>query len=250
METADYIAVILLSFLSGLTTLIGVGLATYFKKSIKGIVIGLGFAVGIMLLISFCELIPESLNSSGPLKTLLAALLGILLAAVLNLIIPHTHLVREKGELGNRLLKTAYLVTLGLILHDFPEGFVMANSYIFSQDLGLLVAIGIALHNIPEEFAIAVPLVLMEKKNFLFKVAFLSGLAEPLGAVIGLFAVHFLPALNPLFMSFAAGVMIFVSIHELLPMARKYKKISFLILGIVLSSLTYLGLAMVILKSD
>lgn len=243
-----YIAVILLAFLSGFTTLIGVGLAIYFKKSIKGIVIGLGFAVGIMLLISFFELIPESLNTAGVLKSSAAIFLGILVAAILNFIIPHTHLVQEKGGIDGHLLKTAYLITFGLILHDFPEGFAMANSYVFSSGLGLLVAIGIALHNIPEEFAIAIPLVLTEKKGFLFKVALLSGLAEPAGAVIGLFAVHFMPALNPLFLSLAAGVMIFISIHELLPMARRYKKILLFILGILLSAIVYLSLTALIPK--
>ena len=82
----------------------------------------------------------------------------------------------------------------------------------------------------------------MKNKRFLFKAAFLSGLAEPVGAVVGLFVVHFLPFLNPLFMSFAAGAMIFVSIHELLPMAKKYGKTSLFILGIFLSVLVYSGL--------
>ncbi|AEA46344.1 ZIP family metal transporter [Archaeoglobus veneficus] len=244
MIPATYIAVLLLALLSGLTTLIGVALAIYFKKSIKGIVVGVGFSTGIMLLISFFELIPESIGAAGILKPSIAVFLGILLTAALNFIIPHTHLFKENGD--GSLLKTAYLVALGLVLHDFPEGFAMANSYIFSPASGLLIALGIAIHNIPEEFAMAAPLVLVKKKSFLFKVAFLSGLAEPAGAVAGLFAVHFMPALNPLFMAFAAGAMIFVSIHELLPMAARYRRTSLFILGVVLSVLVYIALAMLI----
>ncbi len=246
MLSTTYIAVILLAFLSGLTTLIGVALAIYFKKNIKGVVIGIGFSAGIMLLISFFELIPESAHSAGIFKTAIALSLGILLVGSLNFIIPHTHLVKEKGKFDRHLLKIAYLVAFGLILHDFPEGFAMANSYIYSPALGLLVALGIALHNIPEEFAMAVPLALLKKKGFLFKAAFISGLAEPAGAVIGLFAVYFWPALNPLFMAFAAGAMIFVSLHELWPMAKRYKRPFLFILGIILSIAVYLGLTILI----
>jgi len=241
-----YIAVILLAFLSVLTTLIGVALAFYFKKSDKGIVIGIGFSAGIMLLISFFELIPESIGAAGIPMTLIAVLLGIGLVGILNFIIPHTHFIEEKGHIGIHLLKTAYLVAFGLILHDFPEGFAMANSYIHSPSLGLLVALAIAIHNIPEEFAMAVPIVQTEKKKLLFKIAFLSGLAEPAGAILGLITVSFLPNLNPLFMAFAAGAMIFVSIHELLPMARRYKRISLFVVGAVLSVTVYMGLAMLI----
>jgi ZIP family zinc transporter len=246
MLPTTYIAVLLLAFLSGLTTLIGVGLALRFKRNIKGIVIGMGFSAGIMLLISFAELIPESLASSGIPATLMALLSGILVVGVLNFIIPHTHMIEEKGKLQSRMFKTAYLVAFGLILHDFPEGFAMANSYIFSPSLGILIALAIAIHNIPEEFAMAVPIAPLKSRAFLLKAAFLSGLAEPTGAAVGLFAVSFLPALNPLFMAFAAGVMIFVSIHELLPMAMKHKKPGLLILGIILSLLVYLGLALLI----
>lgn len=243
-----YLIVILLAFISGITTLIGVGLAIIFKKNIKGIVVGIGFSAGIMLLISFFELIPESIKMTGINKTLISLLSGILLIGVLNFIIPHAHLIKEKKGFDSRLLKTAYLVAFGLILHDFPEGFAMANSYIYSPALGLLIALSIAIHNIPEEFAMAAPIVLLKDKRFLFKAAFLSGLAEPAGAIIGLFAVHFFPFLNPLFMSFAAGAMIFISIHELMPMAKRYRKTSLFILGIFLSILIYWGMFIVFPK--
>jgi len=248
MLSTTYIAIILLASLSIISTIIGVALAFHFKKSIKRIVIGIGFSAGIMLLISFSffELIPESVVAAGIFKTLIALLLGILLVGILNFIIPHTHLVKEKGHVHSHLLKTAYLVAFGLILHDFPEGFAMANSYIYSPSLGLLIALAIAIHNIPEEFAMAVPLLLVKKKKLLFKAAFLSALAEPVGAVLGLIAVGFLPSLNPLFMAFAAGAMIFISLHELLPMAKRYKRISLFILGIILSIIVYLALSMLI----
>ena len=234
-----YIAVLLLAFLSVLTTLLGVALAIYIGKNERAIAIGIGFSAGIMLLISFFELVPEAVSEIGMGTALVAVTLGMLIIAALHWIIPHTHLVEEKGAFSQTLLKTAYLVAFGLILHDVPEGFAMANSYIASPSLGVLVALAIAIHNIPEEFAMAVPIVMVKKRRFLYTAAFLSGLAEPLGAVIGLVAVHFHPALNPLFMAFAAGAMIFVSVHELLPMARSPPKRLGLSLGIIISVFIY-----------
>jgi len=119
----------------------------------------------------------------------------------------------------------------------------MANSYIASPSLGVLVALAIAIHNIPEEFAMAVPIIMVKKRRFLYMAAFLSGLAEPLGTVIGLVAVHINPAFNPVFMAFAAGAMVFVSVHELLPMARRYHKTQLFVLGTLISVFVYMLLA-------
>jgi len=239
LSSTTYIAVLLLAFLSVLTTLLGVALAIYVGKSERLVSAGIGFSAGIMLLVSFFELMPEAMGDAGMGTASMAFILGMLIVAVLHWVIPHTHLVEEKGAFRQTMLRTAYLVAFGLILHDVPEGFAMANSYIASPSLGVLVALAIAIHNIPEEFAMAVPIVMVKKRRFLYTAAFLSGLAEPLGAVIGLVAVHFHPALNPLFMAFAAGAMVFVSVHELLPMARRYHKTHLFILGAVISVLVY-----------
>jgi len=238
-----YIAVLLLAFLSVFTTLLGVALAIYIGKNERAIVVGIGFSAGIMLLVSLLELMPEAMGEAGMGTASTAFILGMLIVAVLHWVIPHTHLVEEKGVFRRNLLKTAYLVAFGLILHDVPEGFAMANSYIASPSLGVLVALAIAIHNVPEEFAMAVPIVMVKKKRFLYLAAFLSGLAEPLGAIIGLVAVHFHPMLNPLFMAFAAGAMVFVSVHELLPMARRYHKTRLFVLGALISVFVYALLA-------
>lgn len=217
-------------------------MALCYRKSKKGIAVGIGFSAGIMLVISVLELLPEAVETSNLSSTLAATVLGAFLIFSLNIIIPHIHYGKEKGKLSWQV-KTAYLIAFGLILHDFPEGFAMANSYIYSPALGWLMAISIAVHNIPEEFAMAVPLVLTKKKGALIGLAVLSGLSEPLGAVFGLVACNVAPALNPLFMAFAAGAMIFVSLHELFPMAKKYKQLSLFTLGIGLSLAVYLGLS-------
>lgn len=244
---SESLAVIILSLLSGMTTIIGFALALIFKKNSKAIVIGMGFAAGIMLLLSIFELIPESLSAISPLSALIAAGFGALVLALLNLLIPHTHFFKEKGLIDKSFLKSAYLIAFGLILHDFPEGFAMANSYIFSPNLGIFVAIGIALHNIPEEFAIAAPLVASgSKKSTLFKTALISGLAEPAGAILGLLAVSLFSFLNPYFMAFAAGAMIFISLHELLPIAKRCKRPLLFVIGVIFSIIIYLVLNLII----
>lgn len=142
-------------------------------------------------------MVPES-----ELATVVAVLLLASVSVVtLHWLIPHAHLVAESGCFRPNLLRSAYLVAFGLILHDVPEGFVMANSYIASPSLGILVAPAIAL--------------------------------------LGLAALHFHPGLNPLFMAFAAGAMVFVSVHELLPMARRYGHTRLFTTGAVGSALVY-----------
>src|SRR4030042_740957 len=229
----NYFIILFLAFLSGATTLIGVWLAICCKNNTKAIVTGIGFSTGIMLLIPIFELIPESLKNASLLNVAVALFSGVICLALLNYFIPHSHLIKEKESNKSQLYKVAFLVTLGLILHDFPEGFAMANSYVLAPSLGIMVAISIALHNIPEEFAIAAPIVMLKDKKFLFKAAFVSGLAEPAGAIIGLIGIAIVPSLTPIFLSFAAGAMIFVSIHELVPFANRYKMPLFFISGII-----------------
>lgn len=163
-----------------------------------------------MLLISLLELVPEAIGIMGIPTTLRSFVLGAGLVWTAHLIVPHTHLVEEKGMVDRELIRTAYLVAFGLILHDVPEGFAMA-----------------------------VPALVTRSRRFLYGAALLSALAEPLGAVIGLVAVGIAPALNAHFMAFAAGAMVFVSLHELVPMARRYRNWRLFAAGMGLSVLIY-----------
>lgn len=241
-----YFAVVFLAFLSGLTTLAGVTLAIWMGENINAIAIGIGFSTGIMILISLCELVPESLHALGPIRTSVTFSLGAFLIMVLHIIIPHTHLLEKQGLQNPRQLTSAYLVVFGLILHDFPEGFALANSYLAAPTMGLLVALAIALHNVPEEFAMAVPLVALKRKKVLFQAAILSGLAEPAGAIIGLLAVQRNPELNSSFMAFAAGAMVIVSLFELIPMANRYGNMRKFALGSGLSVVVYTPLSLLL----
>ena len=130
-----YAAVILLSCLSFVTTAAGVLLAIRFRENKQAIPAGIGFSAGIMLIISFAELLPEATDEAGIYTTLLSAIGSGLLMMVLHLVIPHRHLSQQKEGLGGDILRSAYLVVFGLVLHDFPEGFAMANSYIASPSL-------------------------------------------------------------------------------------------------------------------
>lgn len=221
MTTVEIGIVLLLSLLSFATTFMGVGLALILRDSGKFIATGIGFSAGIMLLISLFDLLPEANAIVGLFDVSTSAALGVIVIWTANVATPHTHLVGEAGAIDPRLVRSVYLIVLGLVLHDLPEGFAMANAYVASPSLGVLVAIAITLHNLPEEFAMAVAAVTLRSTRFLFGAAFLSALAEPVGAVLGLAAVHVQPAFNAYFLAFAAGAMSFVAVHELVPMVRR-----------------------------
>ncbi|MCK4327050.1 MAG: ZIP family metal transporter [Candidatus Diapherotrites archaeon] len=235
--------IITLATLSGLTTFIGVWLATVIKKNKTLISIGIGFSSGVMIAISFLELMPMAMALAPGMLVLAAFSAGFGIVWLFDYFLPHMHFIKEAGKMG-AAMKTGYLVTFGIIIHDFPEGFAMATAFVVNPLAGILVAIAIAIHNIPEEFALGVPLVLMGKKKLLYKLALVSALAEPAGAAIGLFLFSAWPALNPLMLAFAAGAMVFVSIDELLPLAQKYGGFSHASLGLLFGIVTYAVLAL------
>jgi ZIP family zinc transporter len=181
----------------------------------------------------------------GVAATLSSVVLGAALVWSAHVIVPHTHLVPEDGLVDPALLRSGTLVVFGLVLHDVPEGFAMANAYVASPSLGVLVALAIALHNMPEEFAVSVPAVATRNRRFLFGAALASALAEPAGAIIGIAAVGIAPGLNASFMAFAAGAMLFVAVHELVPMARRYRERGSFVVGFLISAVVYGALAAV-----
>ncbi|KAB2875149.1 MAG: zinc permease [Pseudorhodoplanes sp.] len=244
--SAEFAAILLLSLLSVVTTALGVMLALVIRGNARAVAAGIGFSTGIMVLISAVELVPEAHGSLGTAGTAAAVALGAACLWLANLLIPHAHLVREHGQADTRLVKSVYLIVFGLILHDVPEGFAMANAYLASPSLGLLVGLAIALHNLPEEFAMALPAMTLRSRRFLVTAACLSALAEPLGAVIGIVAVALQPALGACFMAFAAGAMLFVSMHELVPMARRYRRPGWFVAGVAASLIVYRTLALLI----
>ncbi|MBK9179471.1 MAG: ZIP family metal transporter [Acidimicrobiales bacterium] len=221
VDASTWLAVTALASLSILSAALGVGLASWVGPRSVVRAAGVGFSVGVMVAISSLELLPEAAREAGVVVAAVAASTGAGLLAVLHAVIPHVHLVAEDSALRARELRRVYLVAFGLILHDFPEGFAMANAYLSAPRLGVVVAIAIVLHNIPEEFAMSLPAVMARRRRFLIGAAAVSAAAEPVGALLGLAVVGISPGLNAMFLAFAAGAMVFVAVHELVPLSRE-----------------------------
>lgn len=221
VDASTWLTVTALAALSIVSTARGVGLA-YWVGPRSGLrAAGVGFSVGVMVSISILELLPESSRQAGVGVAAIGALAGAGVLAVLHAVIPHVHLVAEDTGLRAGELRRVYLVAFGLILHDFPEGFAMANAYLAAPRLGVVVAIAIVLHNVPEEFAMALPAVMARRRRFLIGAAAVSAAAEPVGALIGLAVVAISPGLNAALLAFAAGAMTYVAVHELVPLSRE-----------------------------
>ena len=260
----------LLAFLAGLATSIGGLFCCIYRP--KGGFLGflLGLSAGVMVYISFVELLGQAITRVGFLIANLVFFIGIIFIALVDMLIPHNfgeeHHHDETGITFGRLTdfknqksinlsenntksllkRTGMLVALGLAIHNFPEGLAVFSSAVSGEKtLGLVVAVAVAIHNVPEGISVAAPL--MEatgsKKKTVFY-AFVTGMAEPIGAIIG-FAL-LLPFLNPTLMfsllAFAGGIMVYISFDELLPVAHQYGKphmvISGVSLGLVIMALS------------
>jgi ZIP family zinc transporter len=237
--------VLLLAFISGLTTLIGVALGLRLGRSTSTAAVGIGFSAGIMVVVSLRDLLPAAFAAVPAARVWGAVALGAGVLALLHVVIPHIHLVEERGRLDIASLRTSYLVALGLALHDFPEGVAMANAYLEAPSLGVLVFSAVALHNIPEGFAMAAPAA-ADRKSSLALAAIGAALSEPAGTIVGLSVSHAGPGLNAFFMAVAAGAMLFVSLHELVPMALRSGRLHLFGAGLTLSVPVYLLLAVLV----
>jgi len=232
--------ILVLSTLAGLATGLG-GLIVLIKrpgKKVLGFLMGL--AAGIMITLSFLQLISEALKISGlPLATS-GFVIGSLLIFFLDYVLPHKYFsVDEKGAIDGRLLKSGILIAMGISLHNFPEGIAVASGYSYLPRLGLVIAIAMAVHNIPEGIAISLPVYMGgASKLAAFRLALVSGLVEPLGALVAtLFLEHF-QDLVPFGLAFAGGVMVFVTLDELIPVAHERGHEHFTSLGIIMGCIT------------
>ncbi|MBQ3707222.1 MAG: ZIP family metal transporter [Clostridia bacterium] len=191
-----------------------------------------GFAAGIMVSASFFSLIvpalelTESAGRLGFLPTAVGFLIGMLFLLVLDAAVPHTHMEgTEEGRGGGGLKKTTKLV-LAVTLHNLPEGMAVGVVYagwLYGNEKitvmgALALSLGIALQNFPEGAIVSMPLSaegMPKGKTFLMGV--LSGIVEPIGALITILAAGVLLPVLPYLLSFAAGAMIYVVIEELVP---------------------------------
>jgi len=232
----DFVVPMLLALFAGLSTTIGALFAFFIKKpKMRYLSFAMGFSAGVMLFVSFAELLPQALAEIGELYTFTAFFLGMAAIFVIDSFIPHAY--EQEKCADSRLLKCGTLLAIGIAIHNFPEGIAVFFSSLSSLSLGIPVALAVAFHNIPEGIAVSLPIFYATKsRKKAFTYASLSGLAEPLGAVIGfIFLFSFLNAFTlSLVLAAVAGVMVFISFDELLPYSYKNHSGHLPIFGIIL----------------
>lgn len=216
----------LLSLVAGAATGIGGIVVLLLRKGISDRVVGfsMGLASGVMLLVSFNNLFLEATKILTHFDLIVMFSVGALIIMVLDLTLPHIELTTKDVGGNPRMLRTGLLIAAGITLHNFPEGLVVTTGYMYNSRLGLVIAIAIMLHNIPEGVATAIPLSLTGmKKTKIAALTFLSGLAEPVAALLGsLFFLGVGTRLIGSSLALAAGVMTYITADELIPVAHEY----------------------------
>ena len=286
-----------LTLLAGLSTGLGSAIAFFFKRpKMSYLAFALGLSTGVMVYVSFMELLPTANRHIGALWSTVAFFLGILFIALIDLAVPHDtnpHDFAEEGELSaistlgsghatatepaleaaecapggepvvpcdepvpagatdaeahailkrryerrSSLMRAGLFTALAIGIHNFPEGLATFATALSNVGVGVAIAIAIAIHNIPEGISVSVPIFYATgDRKKAFRLSFLSGLAEPAGALIGyLVLLPFLThSLLASLMAFVAGIMVYISVDELLPLAHRYGRGHAVIIGITL----------------
>ncbi len=262
----NYLIAFLLTLFAGLSTSIGAILAFFSKeKNYTVLSIGMGFSAGVMIYVSFIEILKKSQDAftsifqneiTGETVALICFFLGIGLSALIDRLIPddvnphETKSYKELQELkphnknsvlkNSSLHRTGIFTALAIGIHNFPEGFATFISALDNITLGITIALAIAIHNIPEGMAVSLPIYhATGNKKKAFWYATFSGFAEPIGALLGFFLLLPIMGEATLGITFGvvAGIMIYISFDELLPSARVYGNAHTTILGLVLGML-------------
>ncbi|HBQ65219.1 MAG TPA: zinc transporter ZupT [Clostridiales bacterium] len=246
-----------LTLFAGLATGIGSGLALLTRKTnTRFLSIALGFSAGVMIYVSTIEIFvkaKESLTGAlgekpGSWAAVAAFFGGMLLIGLIDRMVPkadNPHEMRKVEDMhpgphqrgdGARLMRMGLLTALAVGIHNFPEGLATFTAALQEPSVGIPIAVAIAIHNIPEGIAVSIPVFYAtgsRKKAFYY--SFLSGLSEPLGAVIGflLLAPFFNAVTMGILFASVAGIMVFISLDELLPTAREYGEAHLSIYGLV-----------------
>lgn len=232
------LAAVGLTVIAGAATGLGAVVTMFARRTnTRMLTFAMGLSAGVMIYISFMELLPDarhgfgSVYANGDLLTLLAFFGGIALIALIDWLVPedenpHEMNTLETGAAGDpHLRRTGTMLALAIGIHNFPEGMATFVSALDGLEVALPIVVAIAIHNIPEGMAVFVPIYHStgsRKKAFRFTI--LSGLAEPVGAVAG--AVFLLPFWSPIInavcLAAVAGVMVYISFDELLPGAERH----------------------------
>lgn len=245
-----------LTLFAGLSTGIGSAISLIAKRTNTAfLTVSLGFSAGVMIYVSFVEIFPKAKEEltadlgevGGSWVTAIAFFGGMALIAIIDKFIPtieNPHEMRNVEDLetgkglsdSDKLMRTGVFTALAIGIHNFPEGLATFTAALRDPNLGIPIAVAIAIHNVPEGIAVAVPIYYATgNKRKAFWYSFLSGLAEPVGAIIG-FAV-LMPFMSPVVFGIlfagVAGIMVFISLDELLPSAREYGEHHLSIYGLV-----------------
>ena len=259
----DFLLAFLLSIVAGLSTTIGSVIAFIVKKpNPKFISFVMGFSAGVMIYISFVELLFESIKEIEQFGVLFF-FLGMGIMFLIDVVVSHKYEFEDSIEIlandngsykphlhhGHRhrhrygrekrkikIEKTSLFIVLGVFIHNFPEGMATFIGTLSDIRLGILLTLAIALHNIPEGIAVSIPLYLNNgSKRNAFKWSFISGMSEPVGALVTwLILFPFItPILLHAMLGVVGGIMVYISLDELLPASRKFGKEHHSILGII-----------------
>lgn len=247
----------ILSLLAGLSTAIG-GLMPLFQKKVSSsfLCFSLGLSAGVMVYVSFMEILPESIslleNSFSPRISGLIALacffLGMFFIALIDKAIPENENPHEFGTEFS-LQKMGLFSALVIAIHNFPEGLATFLSAYEDPAQGISIAIAIALHNIPEGITVSAPIYhATGVKRKAFMMSLFSGLAEPLGALLGFILIKTIFPSSVLSYVYAAvaGIMIYLSFDEILPTAETYGRHHLVIWGVILGMLI-MGISLALL---
>lgn len=246
----------LLTLVAGLSTGIGSLMALSAKQTnVKFLSLAMGFSAGVMIFISLVTLLPEAIETMreewgkwSMAAAFSAFFAGVGITALIDILVPdmenphemHRSLkdlnnLKRQSQYPGKLLRLGIMTGAALALHNFPEGLATFISALAEPKIAYSIALAIALHNIPEGIAVYVPIFYAtgsRKKAFFY--SFLSGLAEPLGAVVGYFALRdvFSGTMFGIIYASVAGIMVYISFDELLPAAREYGNHHLSILGL------------------
>lgn len=269
----DNIAVALIMTLAaGAATAIGALLIIFKKKISSNTLAGaLGLSAGVMIFVSLAELYPEAQAAMksiegfrhGDTLVLISFFIGIAIITIIDFLIPDYENPHEATELSidsgkgygkeHSIKRLGILSALAITIHNFPEGMATFISALNDTQMGISITFAIAIHNIPEGIAVAIPIYYStgSKRKALFYAA-LSGLSEPVGAGIAYIVsvVCGIPISDgsltfPLVLASVAGIMIFISLDELLPNAEKHGKHHIAITGVI-SGMAIMGISLLL----
>lgn len=244
IETNTVLLAFGLTILAGLSTGIGSMLAFVAKRTnTKLLSTALGFSAGVMIYISFVEIFPDAQESMithfGEERGMWAAVIsffaGIALVAIIDRLVPsfeNPHEIHTPEEMEDlcearkfkKLHRVGIFTAIAIAIHNFPEGLITFMGTLSDIKLGIALAIAIAIHNIPEGIAVSIPIYYATgSKKKAFAYSMLSGIAEPVGALFGfMFLTMFNDFTFGLMFGMIAGIMVYISLDELLPSSQKY----------------------------